>query len=93
MDRFSVAKDIAELLPNMQVVIVAAYNLTNTGTSAQVTHFAEVKFTETQQRRCAYIRKHPQISSAKNLSAIYRKQSARRFRTSPPTQTRSPTPA
>ena len=43
MDRFSIAQDVANLLPNMQVVIVAAYNLNNNGTNAQVAKFAEVR--------------------------------------------------
>ena len=43
MDRFSLAQDVANLIPNMQIVIVAAYNLNNTGTNAQVAKFAEVR--------------------------------------------------
>lgn len=42
MDRFTIAPDIATLLPTMRVVIVVAYNLTNTGTNAVLTKFAEV---------------------------------------------------
>ena len=43
MDQFSIAQDVAKLLPNMQVVVVTAYNLDNTGTNAQVAEFAEVR--------------------------------------------------
>ena len=39
MDRFSVAQDVANMLPNMQV---AAYILNNNGKNAQLAKFAEV---------------------------------------------------
>ena len=42
MERFTIAQDVARLLPNMQIVIVAAYNLPNKDTNAQVAKFAEV---------------------------------------------------
>ena len=42
MDRFTIAPEITTLLPKMRVVIVAAYNLNNTGTNAEVIKFAEV---------------------------------------------------
>ena len=42
MERFTIAQDVAHLLPNMQIVIVAAYNLPNKDTNAQVAKFAEV---------------------------------------------------
>jgi len=42
MDRFTIAPEIATLLPTMRVVIVTAYNLDNTEPNAAVTKFAEV---------------------------------------------------
>jgi hypothetical protein len=42
MDRFILAPKVATSLPNLQVVVVAAYNLTNTGVNDEVTNFAEV---------------------------------------------------
>lgn len=42
MARFIVAQDVAQLLPKMQVVIVVAYGLDNSGTNTEVNKFAEV---------------------------------------------------
>lgn len=54
MDCFTIAPDTATLLPTMRVVIVAAYNLTNVGTNAEVTKFAEASLQlspQPQQRK------------------------------------------
>ena len=42
MARFIISQDVAQLLPKMQVVIVVAYGLDNSGTNAEVNKFAEV---------------------------------------------------
>ena len=43
MDRFIIAQDVTKLLPKMQVVIVLAYNLINTGENPLVNKFAAVE--------------------------------------------------
>lgn len=42
MDRFIIAPEVAKKLPSMQVVVVAAYNLTNASSNDRVSKYAEV---------------------------------------------------
>ena len=50
MDRFVIAPEVAKLLPNMQVIVVAAYNLNNTSPNAMITKFAVVPSPSPQPR-------------------------------------------
>ena len=43
MDRFVLTPEAAKLLPNMQVVVVTAYNLSNIGSNAQVAQYTKVE--------------------------------------------------
>ena len=43
MDRFVLTPEAAKLLPNMQVVVVTAYNLSNIGSNAQVAQYSKVE--------------------------------------------------
>ena len=41
MDRFVLTPEAAKLPPNMQVVVVTAYNLSNIGSNAQVAQYTK----------------------------------------------------
>ncbi|KAL9599857.1 MAG: hypothetical protein Q9219_003551 [cf. Caloplaca sp. 3 TL-2023] len=47
MDRLIISQDVAKLLPKMQVVVVAAYNINNKGQNPAVDKFAEESATST----------------------------------------------
>ncbi|KAL8899966.1 MAG: hypothetical protein Q9207_005927 [Kuettlingeria erythrocarpa] len=64
MDRFLIAPEVTKMLPKMQVVIVVAYNLDNTGENADVTSFCQETATSTLSSLSAYpnAQSHPRIA-------------------------------
>lgn len=84
MDCFTIAPDIATLLPTIRVVIVAAYNLTNTGNIAEVTKFAEVS-----------LQQNPRVQQPQQQTkpSLHRKQLPKPSPPSSHTPTHNPTPA
>jgi len=53
MDTFTISRDVAKLLPQMQVVVVTARNLNNKEPNAQVNSYVEVGIYMTRNARCS----------------------------------------
>ncbi|KAL8654946.1 MAG: hypothetical protein Q9210_001189 [Variospora velana] len=78
MDKFIISQDVTNMLPKMQVVVMAAYNVDNTGENASVTKFCQDAASATLAELSAYpnAQSHPRIAlyrdtlkAACNLSA------------------------
>ncbi|KAL8916413.1 MAG: hypothetical protein Q9208_008534 [Pyrenodesmia sp. 3 TL-2023] len=64
MDRFVIAPEVTKMLPKMQVVIVVAYNLNNTGENPAITKFCQETATSTLSSLSAYpnAQSHPRVA-------------------------------